>query len=157
MWRLAVALVILISGLLGPPGRASAQDLSGRWYGEGETSSGFAQWFFHLEPDGAFDIEFRAYKDCTQLFQHTESGSWSLSGDLLATTATTINGRSAYSYKSYVLLGLEGGEMRYRHVQTGLHFISRKVSVEFDWPACDKLSFRERGRREWHFAAATLK
>jgi hypothetical protein len=143
MSRLAVALAILISVMAGAMAAASAQDLSGRWYGEGETSSGFAQWFFHLEPDGAFDIEFRQYKDCTLVFQHTEAGTWSLGGDLLSTTATVINGHSTHSYKSYVLLGLEGGEMRYRHVQTGLYFKSRRVPVGFDWPACDKLSSRE--------------
>ena len=53
-------------------------------------------------------------------------------------TTTTVEDRDVYYYYSYVLLAFGAGEMEYQHMALGTRFKSRRVSDEFEWPACDK-------------------
>lgn len=142
--RRALMCLVLLAGLLGVPAMSPAQDLSGRWYGQGETSGGFLEWMFDLLPDGNFIIEFRAYRECRVVFRQVESGQWSLENGILATISDLINGKAQYSYKSYELQTVRDAEIEYQHRESGRFFRSRRVPADMPWPACDpdKVSWR---------------
>jgi hypothetical protein len=133
------ALVGLVSLCLSVrPSAAGAQDLSGRWYGEGYQPRGYTQWIALRRPGGAFSVEFREYRDCQLIFRETHIGRWSFENGIYATTATAIDGHPADQSNAYRVLEFGGGEVAYQHVEKGIRFKARKVSDDFDWPACDR-------------------
>jgi len=138
MSRVALRAALLVAWLLGAAPVALAQDLSGRWYGEGYQPRGYTQWLSERRPDGTFFVEFREYKDCTLVYQSREAGRWSFSDGVYSTTTTSVEGSDAYYYYSYVLLAFSGSEMEYQHIGFGTLFKARRVSDDFEWPGCDR-------------------
>ncbi len=147
MSRVALIGAVLLASLSGTVHAAWAQDLSGRWYGEGYQPRGYTQWLADRRPDGSFFVEFREYQECTLVYRQKEAGRWSFSDGVYSVTTTTVEGRAVYFYYSYLLLAFGSGEIEYQHMELGIRFKARKVSDDFEWPSCDKskLSSRQQG------------
>lgn len=117
---------------------ATAQDLVGRWYGEGYQHRVYMHWLVDRRPDGSFSAEFRRYEDCKLVMQQQEVGRWRLEGNTYSTQTHVIDGRMVFFRDSYILQSVENGVMSYMHMASGTKFSARRVGGEFfDWPVCD--------------------
>lgn len=136
---------LLVLGLLFLLARpVQAEDLSGRWYGEGYQGRQYLHWLSERTPDGRFFVEFREYKDCKLVYRVMESGNWFVANGVMSTFSKIVPGRNMAPAadeplvrKDYVLLALAPDVITYRHVTTGILFTAHKVDDKFEWPGCD--------------------
>lgn len=116
---------------------AKAQDLTGRWYGEGYQGRIYLHWITERMPGGFFAVEFRQYEECRLVREQKESGRWSFKDGLYSTVTTEINGKSVAFSDDYIVDSLEADVFRYHHREKGMSFVARRKPADFDWPACD--------------------
>jgi len=142
--RAALPLLVLLLALLLSGGLARAQDLSGRWYGEGYQGRQYLHWLSERSPDGRFFVEFREYRECKLVYRVMESGNWFVANGMMSTFSKIVAGRNVAPpadeplvRKDYMLLALAPDVITYRHVSTGLLFTAHKVDDKFEWPGCD--------------------
>ena len=119
------------------PGAALAQDLSGRWYGEGYQLRRYLHWLAVHGPDGRLQIEFREYEDCKLKYRSREAGRWRVSNGILATEIFMVEGQRVDRLERHVLDRYDGASIEYHHMRTGMQFRSKSVDENFEWPDCD--------------------
>lgn len=133
MRGLLLGLLLLICGST----FANAQDLSGRWYGEGYQLRRYLHWHALQAPDGELWVEFRQYEDCKLVDRSQHAGRWRLSGKILYTDIFMIDGAPSKLQYRYAIERYSGTEMEYRETSLGMLFKSRRVGEDFAWPDCD--------------------
>jgi hypothetical protein len=116
---------------------SSAQDLTGRWYGEGYQLRRYLHWLAVHGADGRLQIEFREYEDCKLKERVREAGRWRLSNDILSTEIFMVEGQRVNRLERYVIQRYDATTLEYFHTRTGMPFRSQRVDEGFEWPACD--------------------
>jgi hypothetical protein len=117
----------------------AAQDLSGRWYGEGYQFRRYLHWNADRRSDGSLRVEFRRYEDCVLVEQWDEAGFWAMSGNLYRTGITHVAGKPRTRIEEYIIESVGMNIMQYRHVRSGTPFTAVKLTgKEPHWPDCDK-------------------
>lgn len=136
--KLAVLSVLVLILLCGSGHSGQAQDLTGRWYGEGYQARRYLHWNTERLRDGSFTVEFRRYEDCVLAESWVESGYWALTGNLYRTAITMVAGQPRSRLEEYRLESFGMNIMRYRHIRTGTAFTAVKLGGEAHWPECDR-------------------
>ncbi len=85
--------------------------------------------------DGTFREEFRKCVAGDYIGYQTESGTWSIEGDVEHIIADTINGDTAMSISDYKIVVLTDTERRIRLDPQGYEFIAHRVQ-KFEFPDC---------------------
>ena len=132
--HLAVALLFVTA----PTAIAEEPLLAGYWYSE-DYQPNFhvtAQEVTVRRADGTYEDEFRRYEDCKLVLLQHESGKWTLAGDRLHTTTTSINGRSADIEDDYEVRSLTDKQFQYFHPKLGQLFTDTRVRPNFRFPDC---------------------
>lgn len=118
-----------------PAGAASPAELAlqGLWTWEYQPEGGALQRFLlERRADGTFTLVSRSYTAGRATTELVNTGLWGVSNGLYFTVTTQVNGqrvnvRDSALYNPYVIVGLQGEELRYLHLPTGIELRTRKV------------------------------
>src|SRR5215469_13306375 len=124
--------------VMAPAAIAEEPLLVGYWYSE-DYQPNFrvtAQEVTLRRADGTYEDEFRRYEDCKLVLSQHESGTWTLVGDQLHTTTTSVNGRLAHFEDDYEVRTLTEKQFQYFHPKLGQLFTDTKVRANFRFPDC---------------------
>ena len=116
-------------------------DLLGTWYGNasvmGETG-GVADVLTTQSSDGRFHSAFRVCRD-SGVEAVTETGTWSVRGDIETSVTLTLDGQPVpptdYYVERYRLKRIDADNLEKTSLKEGKIFRSRRVSADFQLPA----------------------
>ena len=118
---------------------SAAPFLVGTWFGTGQPGDKGEMWMAHMLPNGDFRAEFRS---CVKgkAFDLTQTGSWSLAGDIETITIMTVDGQFYPRSDTYKILSHSGKKQTYRYERTGFVYNSTRVDDKFQMPGCETIS-----------------
>jgi hypothetical protein len=114
---------------------AADPTLVGIWYSPFQPDEPNVMSLIEFRADGTFREEFRKCDDGNFVGYQTESGTWSVTGDIELIIADQINGDAAKVEGSYKILILTDTERRIRLDPQGYVFIGHRVQ-NFEFPDC---------------------
>jgi hypothetical protein len=113
----------------------------GRWYGESLTKDNLTQkWLIERRLDGGFTVQFKQLKGKKTVYTQTEFGLWGVSGNVYFTISreALYEGRvipleveTSNPYDAYEILYLDAFTVRYRSLDSGDIFESKKVTADY--------------------------
>ena len=111
--------------------------LVGIWYSPFQPDEPNVMSMIEFLSDGTFHEEFRKCDKGEFVGYQTESGTWSVSGDIEHIKADRINGDPAQAEADYVIIVLTDSERRIRMDQRGMtyEFVGHRV-MKFEFPDC---------------------
>jgi hypothetical protein len=111
--------------------------LVGIWYSPYQPDEPNVMSLIEFMADGTFHEEFRKCDKGEFVGYQTESGTWSVAGEIEHIKADRINGDPAQAEADYVIVVLSDTERRIRTDQNGktYEFIGHRV-MSFDFPDC---------------------
>ena len=114
----------------------SAQpNMIGIWFSPFQPDEPNVMSLIEFSADGTFREEFRKCADGDFIGYQTESGTWSINGDVEHIKADRINGDAATAEADYTIIMLTDTERRIRMDPQGYIFIGHRV-MKFDFPDC---------------------
>jgi hypothetical protein len=125
-------------GFVGLPAPSSAEPtLVGIWYSPFQPDEPNVMSLIEFLADGTFHEEFRKCDKGEFVGYQTESGTWSVAGDIEHIKADHINGDPAQAEADYVIVALTDTERRIRMDQSGkmYEFVGHRV-MKFEFPDC---------------------
>ncbi|HMI98122.1 MAG TPA: lipocalin family protein [Micropepsaceae bacterium] len=114
---------------------AADPTLVGIWYSPFQPDEPNVMSLIEFRADGTFREEFRKCDDGNFVGYQTESGTWSVTGDIELIVADQINGDAAKVEGNYKILTLTDTERRIRLDPQGYVFIGHRVQ-NFEFPDC---------------------
>jgi hypothetical protein len=114
---------------------AADPTLVGIWYSPFQPDEPNVMSLIEFRADGTFREEFRKCDGGNFVGYQTESGTWSVTGDIEQIIADQINGDTAKVEGSYKILILTDTERRIRLDPQGYVFIGHRVQ-NFEFPDC---------------------
>ena len=114
---------------------ADKADLVGYWYGIGEPDDPAIFYIDYFHADGAYNSEYRKCEKGKLIYQQTQSGTWSVSGDVLTMRADQINGKPDRFDHSYTLESVGEREVRARLHDPDFLFVETRIAA-FQFPPC---------------------
>ncbi len=130
--RIALAAMVL-TGL--PAGLHADATLIGIWFSPFQPDEDGVMSLIEFKADGTFREEFRKCVAGDYIGYQTESGTWSMEGDVEHIMADMINGDAAMSNSDYKIILLTDSERRIRLDPQGYVFIGHRVQA-FEFPDC---------------------
>lgn len=109
--------------------------LVGIWYSPFQPDEPNVMSLIEFKDDGTFHEEFRKCDKGEFIGYQTESGTWSVAGDVEHLNADRINGDPATAKADYLIVLLTDTERRIRMDPQGLVFIGHRV-IKFEFPNC---------------------
>ena len=128
--HLAAALFLCIPARL-----AAAPSVVGIWYSPFQPDEPNVMSLIEFRANGTFREEFRKCFKGDVIGYQTESGTWTVSGDIEHLVADTINGDRAQQEDTYKIILLTDGERRIRLDPPGYVFVAHRVK-KFEFPDC---------------------
>jgi len=107
----------------------------GIWFSPFQPDEPNVMSLIEFSADGTFHEEFRKCDNGDFVGYQTESGTWSINGDVEHIKADSINGSNAAAEADYIILMLTDTERRIRMDPQGYVFVGHRVS-KFDFPDC---------------------
>jgi hypothetical protein len=107
----------------------------GIWFSAFQPDEPNVMSLIEFNADGTFREEFRKCDNGDFIGYQTESGTWSVIGDVEHIKASRINGTAATAEADYKILVLNETERRIRMDPQGYVFIGHRV-MKFDFPDC---------------------
>ena len=121
---------------LGSPGFLNAEpSLVGIWFSPFQPDEDGVMSLIEFRADGTFREEFRKCDGGDFIGYQTETGTWSVDGDVEHMVANTINGDQAMTAVDYKIELLTDYERRIRLDPQGYVFIGHRVQ-KFEFPEC---------------------
>ena len=109
--------------------------LVGIWYSPFQPDEPNVMSLIEFRADGTFREEFRKCADGNFIGYQTESGTWSVTGDIEQLVSNQINGDAAKVEGNYKMLILTDTERRIRLDPQGYVFVGHRVE-KFEFPDC---------------------
>ena len=109
--------------------------LVGIWYSPFQPDEPNVMSLIEFRADGTFREEFRKCADGNFVGYQTESGTWSVTGDIEQLVSNQINGDAAKVEGNYKILILTDTERRIRLDPQGYVFVGHRVD-KFEFPDC---------------------
>jgi len=107
----------------------------GIWFSPYQPDEANVMSLIEFRADGTFREEFRKCDNGKFIGYQTESGTWSVMGDVERLVALRINGETAQAENTYTILLLTDTERRIRMEPQGHVFVGHRVH-DFEFPAC---------------------
>ena len=107
----------------------------GIWFSPFQPDEPDVMSLIEFSTDGTFREEFRKCADGDFIGYQTESGTWSVAGDVEHIKASEINGSPAVAEADYKIITLTDTERRIRMDSQGYEFVGHRV-FKFDFPEC---------------------
>jgi hypothetical protein len=131
-----IPLLLAAAATFALAGPVSAQtSMVGIWYSPFQPDEPNVMSLIEFNADGTFHEEFRKCADGDFVGYQTESGTWSVMGDVEHLKADQINGSAATAEADYTILMLTDAERRIRMDPQGYVFVGHRV-LKFDFPDC---------------------
>ncbi len=130
--RIAFASLVL-TGL--PASLYADPTLVGIWFSPFQPDEDGVMSLIEFRADGTFREEFRKCLDGDYIGYQTETGTWSVDGDVEHIAADMINGDAAMTVADYKIIVLTDSERRIRLDPQGYVFIGHRVQ-KFEFPDC---------------------
>jgi hypothetical protein len=124
---------VMVCGLAMPS--VAEPTLIGIWYSPFQPDEPNVMSLIEFRADGTFHEEFRKCDAGNFVGYQTESGTWSVTGDIEQLISDQINGDSAKVEGNYKILILTDTERRIRLDPQGYVFIGHRVE-KFEFPDC---------------------
>jgi len=124
---------VALCGFVSPS--AADPTLVGIWFSPFQPDEPNVMSLIEFRADGTFREEFRKCDDGNFVGYQTESGTWTVTGDIEEIVADQINGDAAKVEGSYKILTLTDTERRIRLDPQGYVFIGHRVE-NFKFPDC---------------------
>lgn len=118
-----------------PTSLSAEPTLVGIWFSPFQPDEPGVMSLIEFRSDGTFREEFRKCDGGDFIGYQTESGTWSVRGDVEHLTADMINGDPAMSSADYKIVLLTDTERRIRLDPQGYVFVGHRVQT-FDFPDC---------------------
>jgi len=109
--------------------------LVGIWFSPFQPDEDGVMSLIEFRADGSFREEFRKCDGGDYIGYQTETGRWSVEGDVEHITAETVNGDRSGTTADYRILLLTDTERRIRLDPQGYVFIAHRVQ-KFEFPDC---------------------
>lgn len=136
MRRTAILLGLASLGLVANAAPLSAAPtLVGIWFSPFQPDEDGVMSLIEFRADGTFREEFRKCNGGDYVGYQTESGTWSVEGDVEHLISDRINGDPASSASDYKIVLLTDSERRIRLEPQGYVFIAHRVQ-KFEFPDC---------------------
>ena len=136
MQKIATPLLLAAVFLLCLPAPLKAEpSLIGIWYSPFQPDEPNVMSLIEFRADGTFREEFRKCDNGDVVGYQTESGTWSVSGNVEHIVADRINGDRTQVESTYDITMLTDSERRIRLDPQGYIFIGHKVT-KFEFPDC---------------------
>lgn len=136
MRRTAILLGLASLGLVANAGPLNAAPtLVGIWFSPFQPDEDGVMSLIEFRADGTFREEFRKCDGGDYVGYQTESGTWSVAGDVEHLVSDRINGDPASSASDYKIILLTDNERRIRLDPQGYVFIGHRVQ-KFEFPDC---------------------
>jgi hypothetical protein len=132
--KIPLLLAAVMSCVFAMPSAADPT-LVGIWYSPFQPDEPNVMSLIEFRADGTFREEFRKCDGGNFVGYQTESGTWSVTGDIEQIIADQINGDAAKVEGSYKILILTDTERRIRLDPQGYVFIGHRVQ-NFEFPDC---------------------
>lgn len=113
----------------------AAPTLVGIWFSPFQPDEDGVMSLIEFRADGTFREEFRKCNGGDYVGYQTESGTWSVDGDVEHLISDRINGDPASSASDYKIILLTDSERRIRLEPQGYVFIAHRVQ-KFEFPDC---------------------
>lgn len=113
----------------------AAPTLVGIWFSPFQPDENGVMSLIEFRADGTFREEFRKCNGGDYVGYQTESGTWSVAGDVEHLISDRINGDPASSASDYKIILLTDSERRIRLEPQGYVFIAHRVQ-KFEFPDC---------------------
>ncbi|MDE2475719.1 MAG: lipocalin family protein [Alphaproteobacteria bacterium] len=113
----------------------AAPTLVGIWFSPFQPDEDGVMSLIEFRADGTFREEFRKCNGGDYVGYQTESGTWSVAGDVEHLISDRINGDPASSASDYKIILLTDSERRIRLEPQGYVFIAHRVQ-KFEFPDC---------------------
>jgi hypothetical protein len=130
LFLLAAAATLTFAGPL-----SAEPSMVGIWYSPFQPDEPNVMSLIEFQADGTFHEEFRKCADGDFIGYQTESGTWSVMGDVEHIKADRINGTAATAEADYKIVMLTDSERRIRMEPKGYIFVGHRV-LAFDFPDC---------------------
>lgn len=114
---------------------SAAPTLVGIWFSPFQPDEDGVMSLIEFRSDGTFREEFRKCNGGDYVGYQTESGTWSVDGDVEHLISDRINGDPASSASDYKIIVLTDSERRIRLEPQGYVFIAHRVQ-KFEFPDC---------------------
>jgi|SRR5215469_18185587 len=136
MRRTAIFLGLASAALFASAASGSAEPtFVGIWFSPFQPDEDGVMSLIEFRADGTFREEFRKCNGGDYVGYQTESGTWSIEGDVEHLVADRINGDSANSASEYKIILLTDNERRIRLDPQGYVFVGHRVQ-KFEFPDC---------------------
>lgn len=135
MRRTAIFLGLASVALFASGSLAAEPTLVGIWFSPFQPDEDGVMSLIEFRADGTFREEFRKCDAGDYVGYQTESGTWSIAGDVEHLVADKINGDSANSASDYTIILLTDNERRIRLDPQGYVFVGHRVQ-RFEFPDC---------------------
>jgi hypothetical protein len=136
MTQFLKAAILIVSVIV--TGGAAAADkaaLVGFWYGIGEPGDPNIFYIDSFQADGTYNAEYRKCEKGKLIYQQTQSGTWTIKGDVLSMSANRINGKPDRFDHSYTLEQVGEREIRARLHDPDFLFVETRIPA-FQFPPC---------------------
>jgi hypothetical protein len=136
MHRTAICLGLASLALMTNTAAVGAEPtLVGIWFSPFQPDEEGVMSLIEFRPDGTFREEFRKCDGGDYVGYQTESGTWSVDGNVEHLVSDRINGDPANSASDYKIILLTDNERRIRLDPQGYVFIGHRVQ-KFEFPDC---------------------
>lgn len=136
MRRTAILLGLASLGLVANAAPLNAAPtFVGIWFSPFQPDEDGVMSLIEFRADGTFREEFRKCNGGDYVGYQTESGTWSVDGDVEHLISDRINGDPASSASDYKIIVLTDSERRIRLEPQGYVFIAHRVQ-KFEFPDC---------------------
>ncbi len=115
---------------------AQAASLEGTWFGIGQTWDKGGMYIDHMEPGGRFHGEYRLCRN-GKAIDSTQSGAWSLAGDIMVIAITTVDGHPSPRTDRYRMLAHDAQKQDYVYLPLNFPFHARRVADDYRMPSCE--------------------
>jgi hypothetical protein len=130
--RIALTAMV-VTGL--PSGLYADPTLIGIWFSPYQPDEDGVMSLIEFKSDGTFQEEFRKCVDGDYIGYQTETGTWSVEGDVEHLIAERINGDPTMTTSDYKIVVLTDTERRIRLDPQGYEFVGHRVQ-KFEFPDC---------------------
>ena len=137
------AAVLLLSAA--PSWAATAHNMLGRWYLEGEEDGAYIQYLVTRSSDGTFTAEIRSHEGCAKTSTWTESGRWEFRDGTLYNQTEKVDGEEIEEggedfRDAFTITVVNKDRIRAVDMETKSSWLTERVGARFTFPPRAKCS-----------------
>ena len=128
-----------------PSWGATAHNMVGRWYLEGEEDGSYIQYLVTRMSDGTFRAEIRAHDGCAKTSTWVETGRWDFRDGTLYNQTETVDGEAVEGngedfLDTFTITFISKDRLKAVDLKSKSSWLTDRVAAKFDFPPRAKCS-----------------